>query len=168
MISATKTLILNKIQIEQRVNRIAYQIYEDNFEESEIIVAGITPSGFILAKQISNSLQKVCSIKINLIEITINKDNPLKEIKLSLKENELKDKVIVLIDDVLNSGRTLIYGLKPFLNTSVKKIRTAVLVDRNHKRYPIAADFVGITLATTLQEHVDVKLETGKEAVYLS
>jgi pyrimidine operon attenuation protein/uracil phosphoribosyltransferase len=167
--TSTKTLILNANQIQQKIDRIAYQIYENNFEEKEIIIAGISPKGFILAERLAENLKEIAKVKITLVEITVNKENPLQdEVKLSVKPKEFAGKVVILVDDVLNSGKTLIYGLAPFLHAHVKRITTAVLVDRNHNRYPIKADFVGLSLATTLQEHISVELlKKGKEAVYL-
>ncbi len=165
----SKTLILNSKQIEQKINRIAFQIYENNYGEKEIIVAGISENGYLFAKRIADVLQKISPIKAKLIEIKINKENPASaEIKISLADKELKNKVIILVDDVLNSGRTLIFGAKPFLISPVKRLTTAVLVDRGHNRYPIKADFVGLSLSTTLQEHITVELKKGKESVYLS
>ncbi|HEY0030797.1 MAG TPA: phosphoribosyltransferase family protein [Bacteroidia bacterium] len=165
----SSTLILNSKQIEQKINRIAYEIYENNYDEKEIIIAGISDNGYLLAKRISGVLQKICPIKNSLIEISINKENPLAaDIKISLSEKELRNKVIILVDDVLNSGKTLIFGAKPFLSAPIKRLTTVVLVDRGHNRYPIKADFVGLSLSTTLQEHITVELKKGKEAVYLS
>ncbi len=166
----TKTLILNSKQVQQKINRIAYEIYENNYDEKDIIIAGIGGNGFFMAKRITDVLQKIAPLKTKLIEITIDKKNPLaKEIKISLSEKELKNKVIVLVDDVLNSGKTLIFGAKPFLSSPIKRLTTAVLVDRGHNRYPIKADFVGLSLSTTLQEHVSVEIDgKGKESVYLS
>jgi pyrimidine operon attenuation protein/uracil phosphoribosyltransferase len=165
----SKTLILNSKQIEQKINRIAFQIYENNYGEKEIIVAGISDNGYLFAKRIADVLQKISPIKAKLIEIKINKENPAaSEIKISLTDKELKNKVIILVDDVLNSGKTLIFGAKPFLISPVKRLTTAVLVDRGHNRYPIKADFVGLSLSTTLQEHITVELKKGKESVYLS
>ncbi len=165
----TQTLILTGKQIEQKINRIAYEIYENNHTEKEIIIAGIVDNGYILAKRIAAVLQKISTIKIVLTEVVVNKENPaIQEIKIPLSDKELKNKVIVLVDDVLNSGKTLIFGAKPFLSNSVKRLTTVVLVDRGHNRYPIKADFVGLSLSTTLQEHISVVLKKGEEAVYLS
>ncbi len=120
-------------------------------------------------KKLIRLLKKIAPIKTKLIEIKINKENPAeKEIKIDLTDKDLKNKVIILVDDVLNSGKTLIFGAKPFLITPVKRLTTAVLVDRGHNRYPIKADFVGLSLSTTLQEHISVELKKGKEAAYLS
>ena len=166
----TKTLILNSKQIEQKINRIAYEIYENNSDEKEIIIAGIADNGFVLAKRIADVLLKISKIKSQLIEISMNKENPFgDEIKIKVSDKELKNKVVILVDDVLNSGKTLIFGAKLFLRSPVKRLTTAVLVDRGHNRYPIKADFVGLSLSTTLQEHITVELnKKGKEAVYLS
>jgi len=166
----TKTLVLNSKQIDQKINRIAYEILENNYTEKEIIIAGISKNGFLLAQRLNTVLKKIASIKTTLIEIVIDKENPLaKEIKISLSEKELKNKVVILVDDVLNSGKTLIFGAKPFLVSPLKRLTTVVLVDRGHNRYPIKADFVGLSLSTTLQEHISVELDKkGKEAVYLS
>lgn len=166
----TKTLILNSKQIEQKVNRIAFEILENNYSEKEIIIAGISKNGFLLAKRLNDVLKKIATIKTTLIEIVIDKEDPLaKEIKISLSEKELKNKVVILVDDVLNSGKTLIFGAKPFLVSPLKRLTTVVLVDRGHNRFPIKADFVGLSLSTTLQEHISVELDKkGKEAVYLS
>lgn len=164
-----KTLILNAAQIQQKIDRIAYQIYEHNFDEKELIIAGIASRGFIIAKRIAQKLKQISDIKITLTEVVVNKDNPLDStVKHGLTEKDFKGKAIILVDDVLKSGKTLIYGLEPFLKVPVKRITTVVLVDRNHNRYPIKADFVGLSLATTLQEHISVEVDKkGDEAVYL-
>jgi pyrimidine operon attenuation protein/uracil phosphoribosyltransferase len=168
-IKDTKTIILDKIQVAHRINRIAYQVYEDNVDEKEIIVAGIAKSGFIFAEKIVEVLKKISPLKIQLIEVVVEKHSRDKnELKLSLSGEQLKEKVIILVDDVMNSGSTLMYALRPFLNADIKKIRTAVLVDRNHKRYPVSADFVGLSLATTMQEHVAVEFDGNEGVAFLS
>lgn len=167
--SISKTLILNNRQIQQRIDRIAYQIYENNYQEMEVIVAGISKNGYALAERISEKLKEISPIKVRLAEIIINKKDPLAgKVKVNVSEIDLKDKVIIVVDDVLESGRTMIYSIDPFLKSSVKRLTTAVLVDRAHHSYPIKADFVGISLATTMQEHISVELNGGKnDAVYL-
>ncbi len=162
------TLILNGHQIAQKIQRIAYEIFEDNFEEREIIIAGILNSGFVLAKRLEKNMNSICSIKTTLIEIRIDKSKQEQQAIINMKPGDLKGKVVILVDDVLNSGKTLIYSLKAFLDADIRKIRTVLLVDRDHKRYPILADFVGLTLSTTLQEHITVDLTPGKESVFLS
>ena len=155
----TKTLILNNKQIQQKINRIAYEIYENNSDEKELIIAGIIDNGYLLAKRIADVLITISSIKIQLIEVKVNKENPSsEEINISLTEKELKNKVIILVDDVLNSGKTLIFGAKPFLNGSVKRLTTVVLVDRGHRQLPIRADYVGKNLPTSADEIVRVSI----------
>lgn len=163
------TQLLNKTQIENRINRIAFQIFEDNFEESEIIVAGIANGGFVFAQRIVKQLEKICKLKVTLIEIEINKNaQSATDIQLPITKEHLKNQTVIVVDDVLNSGKTLMYSLIPFLNADVKKIRTVLLVDRDHKRYPVNADFVGFELSTTMKEHVHVNLTEGSEEVTLS
>lgn len=165
----TQTSVLDKKQIAQKINRIAWQVYEDNFSEKEIIVAGIAKTGFLLAQRIAGVLEKISPLKIKLVKIILDKENPLTcNVEPQLSPKELKGKTLVLVDDVLNSGMTLTYSLCPFLDADVKKIRTVILVDRNHKRFPIGADFTGISLATTLQEHITVDLEGKEDSVVLS
>lgn len=165
-----KVLLLNDNQIKQKINRIAYQIYEDNYMEKELIFAGIANKGFVLAQRLAEMTKKIMPTKIHLIKIKIDKEKA----KALNDKNDLniisKNKVVILIDDVLNTGSTITCGLHFLLNVPVKKIRTAILVDRNHKVYPVAADFVGLTLATTLQEHITVMFSEakGKDKVYLS
>ena len=165
-----KTLILTALQIEQRITRIAWQIYEDNPEEKSIIIAGIAGSGYILAERISEKLKEISPIKPVLLKVSFDKENPLTD--PAKVEGDIKDftnKVVILVDDVVNSGKTLMYGMKPFLQADVRKVRTAVLVDRNHNRFPVATDFTGVSLSTTLQEHISVEIDKKKkEGVYLS
>jgi pyrimidine operon attenuation protein/uracil phosphoribosyltransferase len=166
----SKTLVLTSKQIEQKINRIAYQIYENNYDEKELLIAGIVGNGFLLAKRLAAVLGKISPIKVTTLEVVLDKAKPLaSEIQVTVTERELKNKVVVLVDDVLNSGKTMIFGAKPFLSAPLKRLNTAVLVDRGHNLYPIKADFVGLSLSTTLQEHISVEIsKKGTEAVYLS
>ncbi|MBC3847866.1 phosphoribosyltransferase [Winogradskyella echinorum] len=163
----TKNTILSHKEIEHKIKRIAYQIYESNVNETELIIAGIESNGFVLAKKIKNSLDKISSIESTLCKVTINKSEPTKPIKTSIKKEDYANKSIVLIDDVLNSGSTLIYGIKHFLDVPLKQFKTAVLVNRNHKKYPVKADFKGISLSTSLFEHVHVNLSKQPYEAYL-
>lgn len=149
-------LILDQEQINHKIRRIAYQIYESNIQESEIIIAGIAKKGFELAKMIEKELKDISPLKTLLCEVKVDKKNPLKEITTSLSPEKYENKSVVLVDDVLNSGTTLIYGVRHFLNVPLKQFQTAVLVDRNHKKYPVKADFKGISLSTSLNETVKV------------
>lgn len=160
----TKTIILDKTSIVQKSKRIAYQIYETFGENEEIILAGIHSNGFILAQMISANLSEIINCKIVLCAVFIDKQNPLNPITTSIASEDYTNKNVVLIDDVLNTGTTLIYGVRHFLNVPLKKFKTAVLVDRNHKKYPVKADFKGISLSTSSKEHVQVIFE--KEDCY--
>lgn len=162
-----KTLVLNKRQLAQKIDRLAWQIYEQNYKEKEIIIAGIANRGVLIAKRIAEKLTEISTVKLTLATIKLDKDNPYNEIEVDINEKEYKDKVLILVDDVLNSGKTLMYGAKYFLSVPLKKLSTIVLVDRNHNRFPIKADFVGLSLSTTLKEHISVELEKN-EGVYLS
>jgi len=161
---ARKTQILTHIEIRQKINRIAYEILEDNYDAKEITIIGIKKRGLILAKKLQKVLSSIGDLKIILGELTINKEKPAQEeIQLSLDIKELKHKVVILVDDVANTGQTLTYALKPFLTITPKKIRTAVLIDRKHKLFPVCADYVGMSLSTTIQEHISVNVGQQKE-----
>lgn len=165
----TKTVILTNKQIEQKINRIAYEIYENNYDEKSIVIAGIAANGYVLAKRIADVLQKISDISVKLAEIRFDKEDPFTTAgSIPLSDKELKNKVVILVDDVLNSGKTLIFGAKLFLNAPLKRLTTAVLVDRGHNRYPIKADVVGLSLSTTMQEHITVELKKGRDVAYLS
>ena len=158
------TIILNHQQIEHKIRRIAYQIYETNLNEPEFILAGIQENGYILAEKLYTELSQICDIPIKLCKVKINKNNVLEPISTSLNKEEYINRSVVLVDDVLSTGTTLIYGVKHFLEVPLKRLKTAVLVDRNHKKYPVKADFKGISLSTSLQEHIEVRFGENSEA----
>jgi pyrimidine operon attenuation protein/uracil phosphoribosyltransferase len=160
--------ILSPIEIEHKIKRIAYQIYETFADEKEIVIAGINGNGYIFAEKIAKIFSQISPVKVLLCEVKMDKKNPMKPLSASLSEAEYKNKVVVLVDDVLHSGTTLIYGVKFFLDTPIKKLKTAVLVNRNHKKFPIKADFKGISLSTSLKEHVQVSFDEKDYGVYLS
>lgn len=163
----TRNKILSHDEIKNKIRRIAYQIYESNIDETEIILAGIDQNGYVLAKKLKRILTEISSIKPQLCKVIINKKSPINTIKTSLTKAEYTNKSIVLIDDVLNSGTTLIYGVKYFLDVPLKQFKTAVLVNRNHKKFPVKADFKGISLSTSLNEHIEVVLDTNNYEVFL-
>ncbi len=161
--------ILSHDQIQHKVRRMAYQIYEANVDEKEIIIAGIDGGGLNFAKKIQKVLKQVTNAEITLCKVFMDKSNPLKSgVSTSISEEEYQNKSIVLVDDVLNSGTTLIYGVHHFLKTPLKQLKTAVLVNRNHKKYPVKADYKGISLSTSLQEHVQVEFKSKNDSVYLA
>ncbi|WOC40315.1 phosphoribosyltransferase family protein [Polaribacter sp. HL-MS24] len=160
----TKNIILTTQQVAQKTRRIAYQILESNSTEKEVIIVGIVGNGYIFAEKLVEELNKISEIKTTLCKVFIDKKKLLAPVTTSLNEEAYKNKSIVLVDDVLNSGATLIYGVKHFLNVPLKRFKTAVLVNRNHKKYPVKADFKGISLSTSIKEHVIVEFDQ-KEAI---
>lgn len=155
------SIILTNEQITNKTRRIAYQIYESNNEEKEIIIAGINGNGYIFAQNLAKILLEISEIKITLCEVKIDKKNPRAEISTDIDSDNYKNKSIVLVDDVLSSGGTLIYGIKFFLEVPLKRFKTAVLINRNHKKFPVKADFKGISLSTSMHEHVSVVFEAN-------
>jgi pyrimidine operon attenuation protein/uracil phosphoribosyltransferase len=160
--------ILSHAQIQHIIRRIAYQIYEANVDERKIIIAGIDGGGLDFAKKIQRVLRTITEADIQLCKVSMDKQNPLKSgVTTSIPEADYANQSVILVDDVLNSGSTLIYGVHHFLKTPLKQLKTAVLVNRNHKRYPVKADYKGISLSTSLQEHVHVKFQPKDDLVYL-
>lgn len=154
------SLILDHHKIDQKINRIAYQIYEDNYDQEEIIMAGIAKNGYVFATILKERLESISNIKVSLKELIIDKRNPLKsKAELKMEGTEIKNKSIIVVDDVLNSGKTMMYGLQAFLYAPLKRLSIAVLINRSHKRYPVNADYVGMSLATTLKEHIEVSFD---------
>jgi pyrimidine operon attenuation protein / uracil phosphoribosyltransferase len=160
--SSTKKYILDQATAVKKMRRIALEIIENNIGETEIILAGVRESGTVVAKHMQELLSEISPVKTELISITLDKREP-KEVILS-KEMDFTNKVIILVDDVANSGKTLLYALKPFLAFHPKKIQMLVLVERSHNSFPVHPDYVGLSVSTTLQEHIYVEVEEGKIA----
>jgi pyrimidine operon attenuation protein/uracil phosphoribosyltransferase len=164
----SQNIILNNQEIEHKIKRIAYQIYETFVDDKTIVIAGIADNGYILAQKIATVLKEISTLEILLCEVFINKLNPNDSIKTSIDKEIYQNKGIVLVDDVLNSGTTLVYGVKHFLEVPTKKLKTVVLVDRNHKKYPVKVDFKGISLSTSSHEHVSIVFEKENSYAILS
>ncbi len=164
-----KIKILSTLQIKQKLNRLAYEVFENNFSEKELLIVGIEGNGYKIALRLSEILKTIAPLKITLGKISLDKDKPWEgKPVVDFNEKAFVNKTIVLVDDVLNSGKTLMYAVKLFLDKPVKKINTVVLVDRSHTRFPVKADYVGLSLSTTLQEHIEADFsKKDKEAVYL-
>jgi pyrimidine operon attenuation protein / uracil phosphoribosyltransferase len=162
-------LILNQQQIQQKIDRIAYQVLEDNFDETEIIIAGIFPRGNKIAHRIKEVLDRIAPFKSKLVGIELDKQSTSLQAHVDFDVQDCSNKIVILVDDVMNSGKTLAYGFGVFRDVPLKKLRTVVLIDRNHKSFPMTTDYAGLALSTVLKEHVDVILdEEGEEdAVYL-
>jgi pyrimidine operon attenuation protein / uracil phosphoribosyltransferase len=165
--TVSDNVILNQQTIFNKLRRIAYQIYESNVAEQDIVLAGIAKNGFLLAKHLKVILAEISDMKIELCEVLIDKKKPRNPIKTSLPKTAYENKSLVLVDDVLHSGTTLVYGVKHFLDVPLKQFKTAVLVDRNHKKYPVKADYKGISLSTSIHEHVEVIIEDNNLSVML-
>lgn len=165
-----KNLIINKESIQFKLKRLAYQILEDNYAEKEIELIGIEQSGESLAKHLKKEIQKIQKIKINIHLLNINKKNPISSpITISADVEKLEGKSIIIVDDVVNTGKTSFYAFKPLMEINAKSVKMAVLVDRRHKKYPVYSDYVGNKLTTTLQEYISVKFEEDVPVgVYLS
>lgn len=162
--------VLDKKQIQQKIKRLAIEILENNFGEEEIILAGINNNGMGFAKLLRKELTTLTDAAITLIQIKLNPANPVSdEVSISTPIAQLKGKTIIIVDDVANTGRTVFYAIKPLLQILPGKVEVAVLVDRKHKSFPIKVDYVGLSLATTLQENIDVRIGKGNAwSVYLN
>ncbi|MAZ29008.1 MAG: phosphoribosyltransferase [Cytophagaceae bacterium] len=159
--------ILDHDSVQHKIRRIAYQIYESNVDETELILAGVAKNGYIIAERIKAILEDISTIQCVLCKVSMDKNSPLGTVETSLKAQEYANKSIVLIDDVLNSGTTLAYGVRHFLDVPLKRFKTAVLVNRNHKKYPVKADFKGISLSTSLHENVKVRFKASGDSAVL-
>lgn len=161
-------IILSNEKIKQKIDRIAYQILEDNISESTIILVGIANTGYEVAIKIKSQLDKITKKNILLLKLEVNKKNSIECLQ---QESELgigKDSVVILVDDVLNTGETLMHSSFIILKKQVKKLRTAVLIDRKHRLFPIKADFAGLTLSTTLENHIEVSHQNDSFEASLS
>jgi len=167
--SNTKTLVLDRMQIQAKLDRMVHEIHELCYNETEIIICGVAPgNGIEISNRIATKLKEISNINPILTTIQINKEDPLsEEIKLGLDAKEYEGRTVVIIDDVSNSGKTLMYAVKHFMEKHVKSILPLVLVDRDHSRYPVKTRFVGLTVSTTLQDHIHVEMNDTEEAVYL-
>lgn len=159
--SKQKVSILDKEQIDNKLQRMAYELWEHNSNETHLTLVGVEHTGMVVAQNLATRLTAISSIQVDVLPVKMNKRNPLAgTIEF---DTDLTGKSVVLVDDVSNSGKTLIYALRPILNYNTKKIMVAVLVERKHKAFPISPDIVGHSIATTLQEHIEV--ETKEDTI---
>lgn len=165
----TSQCILTPIQIQQKIKRMAYEIYERNFTEKEIVIAGIVGEGYEFAKRIAEEIKRISPLSVKLIELRFDIHAPKQSyIDFGQDEVVLEDHVVIVADVVLNTARTMTFSLQPFLQKGVKKLQVAVIVDRSHRQYPISADYVGYSLSTTINEHIQVILsDPSREGAYL-
>jgi len=165
---ANRTVILQGKKVEQKIERMVHQLIEEFYGEKMVTIIGIKNKGAQLSGIIKAKLDEINPFEIEYLELKLDKDNCLDyPIVLDPIPETLANKRVILIDDVLNSGRTMIYAARFILGEPVKSLTTLCMVDRIHRRFPIKADIVGLSLSTTLQEHILVDLKKGKEAIYL-
>ena len=157
-------LILNSNQIGQKIKRLSYELYENNLEEKKVILFGLNSNGNILSNRIKKNLDNLFPVNIESYNLKIDVNNSTLN-KLDLERDSLNGKVIIIVDDVLNSGKTIAYCINLILPFYPKKIEVAVLVDRSHKKFPILAKYSGVKLNTTINEHV--KIDFKKNEGYL-
>ena len=164
-----KVKLLDKAQTLQKIKRISYEVLENNIKEKKIVLCGIEGQGIIFARLLKKELEKITEAEITVSCLAIDKIKPEKsEISLEPELKNVSGAVLILLDDVLNTGRTFTYALRPLLELKIKKLQTAFVVDRNHKLFPVSADYVGYSLSTTFQDHIEVVLDDTKQAgVYL-
>lgn len=163
-----RTLVLEHDRIQRKLRRMAFQLYEENVDESSLVLVGIAPRGAKLAARLKAHLEEISPLQVELLELVLDKDAPMKgKTRLGEGAVDLTDRVAVLVDDVLMSGRTLMYAAAHLTGFPLKRLTTVVLVDRRHRSFPVRANIVGLTLSTTLQEHISVELGRT-DAVYLS
>ncbi|MCB0771033.1 MAG: phosphoribosyltransferase [Flavobacteriales bacterium] len=163
----TRTIVLDHDSVQRKLARIAQQLHEENCDEAGIVLVGIAPRGSVIAERLAARLSAGTDLQVQLVTLRLDKDAPLERpLELSIPLETLRDKVVVLVDDVLMSGRTLMHAASFLIQVPLKKLSTVVLVDRRHRTYPIRVNIVGLTLSTTLQEHISVELGR-KDNVYL-
>lgn len=165
---STKPIILTRQKIRQKLERMAYEIYEGNFNEPVIVLAGINQKGLFVANQLANRLRNISPITIEIVPVKLDPRTPNREPMEVDIDSNINGKVVIIVDDVANTGRTLLYAMKPFLQFLPSRIEAAVLVDREHKRFPVHCTYVGMSLSTTLHEHIQVEIDKEEfKAVYL-
>ena len=155
--SMARTDLLDTATVNMKLQRMAFEIIENNLEEESVILVGIRDNGSVIARNMQAILNEVSSLDIKLVDLSIDKKEP-KEILLSENLN-YNNRVIILVDDVANSGKTMLYALKPFLEYRPSKIQTLALVERTHKTFPVHLDYTGLSVATTLHEHIYVEVK---------
>lgn len=162
-------IILEHPEIERKIFRLAYQILEQTIHQKHLFIGGIQGNGLILAKRLKEIMEKHGGPEVVVFEIAINKEEPWSEpIKLSIQDDNLKNGYIILVDDVINSGKTMQYALLKFLQQATHAIKVLTLVDRQHRRFPIKADFVGLSLSTTLKNRVEIDLSGSRFFAFMS
>ena len=160
--------ILTSEQAELSIRRIAYQIYEDNTKEDKVIIAGVMTNGNHVAESIAKILRSISDLEVIYCQVQLDKKNPHVEIQTSINQSVYNNCSVIIVDDVLNTGSTLIYAVCHFLEVPLTQCKVAVLINRNHKKFPIKADYKGISLSTSLHEHVEIVCKKNTFEGYLT
>lgn len=162
---AQRNVILNETAIQRKLERIAYEIFENNHDAKELMLIGIRENGFRLAERLKEHLENISKLSVTVASVELDKRDPMKRaIQLNIDASTVKGKTVIVVDDVAQSGKTLLYAMKPLLDHSPAAIQVAVLVDRKHKKFPVTADYVGMLLSTGMNEQVIVEMEEGTYA----
>jgi len=163
----SNSIVLDQQQINQKIERLAFEIIENTFETKKVYIAGITGNGFLFAERLIEQLSKKSDQDFLLFKVDILKDDPLSEdIVFSIDRTEIESATVVLVDDVINSGRTMIYAVRELLENKPSHLKVVTLVNRTHRRFPVQADFVGVNISTTIQDNIIVELG-DKDIAYL-
>lgn len=163
-----RTIVLDHPRVQRKLRRIAYQLVEEHQNATELVLIGVAPRGARLAERLQVLLAEIVPLPTRVLHISLDKNAPLEHpVALNAELDTLRDQRVVLVDDVLMSGRTLMHAAAYLVQVPMAHFSTVVLVDRLHRAYPIRADIVGLTLTTTVQEHISVELG-AEDAVYLS
>jgi len=164
-----KQQIMNHQQIERKINRLAFQIIEHTYGIQTVYIGGVQGNGYVLAEKMIRFIQQQSDQQFVLFEIALHKHHPLQHsIAISIPEQTLNQQTVFLVDDVINSGKTMQYALMKIIQQPVHEVYTAVLIDRQHRKFPIQANFFGLSLSTTLQNHINVSLADNHYSAVLS
>ena len=156
----TKNCVMDRTAVSRKMKRMALEVAERNSDEKELVIAGIAGNGAIVARSLVKELKRIAAFDIVEVSIQLNKKDP---VEVSFDPSiDLENRSFILVDDVANTGRTMMYAFKPLLNARPKKVQTLVLVERSHKQFPVQTDYAGLSITTTLQEHIAVETE-GEE-----
>ncbi len=160
-----EAVILDAERIERCIQRIARQILEDHHAALRLAITAIDGQGTVMARRLVDALEAICDVPVHGFTVSMDKDAPLSHpIVLTDRHGQdanrglLEGATVIVVDDVLNSGRTLLHAVATLLPTRPKGIAACVLVDRIHRRFPVRADYVGMSLSTNLKAHIDVRL----------
>ena len=161
---AVQNLILDNSDIENKIQRIGLEILEDNIDQSKIILFGISDNGKLISQKLIDHINKISDIKIVLIDVIINNGS----ISYNSKFDVLNESIII-VGDVSQTGKTLQMVISDLMLYNPSKIKTSVIINRDQTMFPVKIDYSGLSLSTSVNEHVDVIIDKkGRLSVYLS